>query len=175
MYSFLVLITYYYTLNLNYTKQTGFPPLYTYKAPVPYMHGSTRQSRIVPDPAGSRSGTIRAHFGVFERRRSSNNRHAGGNTAATRTNPDNHGSYTAATRNQHGAHTDDQRPSRTVTAERRTNTDLHGSDTDQHGSNTDQHGPPRTFKNLYKSRLIFGDSAIGSRTCHSVLQHIIHQ
>ena len=42
----------------------------------------------MPDPAGSRSGTIRAHFGVFERRRSSNDRHAGGNTAATRTNPD---------------------------------------------------------------------------------------
>ena len=113
---------------------------YMCKAPVPYKHGSTRQSRIVPDPAGSRSGTIRAHFGVFERRRSSNDRRAGGNTAATRTNPDKHGSYTAATRNQHGAHTDDQRPSRTVTAERRTNTDLHGSDTDQHGSNTDQHG-----------------------------------
>ena len=136
----------------------------------------------MPDPAGSRSGTIRAHFGVFERRRSSNDRHAGGNTAATRTNPDKHGTYTAATRNQHGAHTDDQRPSRTVTAERRTNTDLHSSDTDQHGSNTDQHGsdtdqhgPPRTVKNVYKSRLIFGDSAIGSRTCHIVLQHIIHQ
>ena len=117
----------------------GLPP----KAPVPYKHGSTRQSRIVPGPAGSRSGTIRAHFGVFERRRSSNDRHAGGNTAATRTN-------TAATRNQHGAHTDDQRPSRTVTAERRTNTDLHGSNTDQHGSDTDRHGPTRTAPDRQK-------------------------
>ena len=67
------------------------------------QHGSPGNCRIPPDPAGSRFGIIRADFGVVERRRSSNERHAGGKTAATRTNPAKRG----ATRYQHGAYTDD--------------------------------------------------------------------
>ena len=83
------------------------------------VHGS-------PGSAGSRR-IIRAHFEVFERRRSYNGRHDGGKTAATRDEPGQTRTKTAATRNQHGAHTDDHGSSRTVTAVR---TDQHGRDTD---------------------------------------------
>ena len=100
----------------------------------------------MPDPAGSKSGKIRADFGVVERRRSSNERHAGGKTAATRTNPAKHGQ----TREQHGINT---APTRMTTdgPEQSRQSDgptrqRHGQprmNTDQHGVYTDHPGPTR--------------------------------
>ena len=85
------------------------------KAPVPYKHGSTRQSRIVPDQDPGRSVLILGFSSVDGRPTTVTPVATRQLHGRTRTN-------TAATRNQHGAHTDDQRPSRTVTAERRTYT-----------------------------------------------------
>ena len=98
-------------------------------APVPYKHGSTRQSRKVPGPAGSRSGIIRVDFGVVERRRLSNERHAGAkwplhgiNTAPTRMTTDG----PEQLRQSDG-------PTRTNTAETRTATNEHGPTRRVHG------------------------------------------
>ena len=118
------------------------------KAPVPYKHGSTRQSRKVPDPAGSRSGIIRADFEVVERRRSSNERHPGGKTAATRTNPGKHGQ----TREQHGINTaptrmttDGPEQSRQSDEPTRTNTAETRTAPNEHGPTRRVHGPSRTY------------------------------
>ena len=122
---------------------------------------------------------VRAHFGVFERRRSSNDSHVGGNTAATRTNPDKHGmlqgSNTESTRNQHGAHTDDQGPSRTVTAERRTNTAETRAAPDEHGPTRHLHGPSRTHTDSHgQSRQSYGcpRTLHGSYTDHPGCRHL---
>ena len=105
------------------------------------QHGSPGKCRIPPDPAGSRFGIIRADFGVVERRRSSNERHAGGKTAATRTNPAKHGqtrSNTVSTRRLHGWP--------------RTVPNSHGRATDQHGRDTDS--PEWTRTNTACTRTI---------------------
>ena len=85
------------------------------------VHGS-------PGSAGSRR-IIRAHFGVFERRRSSNDRHDGGKTAATRTNLAKHGQK----RQQHGINT----------APTRMTTDRPGQSRQCDGPTRQRHGQPR--------------------------------
>ena len=144
----------------------------------------------MPDPAGSRSGMIRAHFGVFvEHRRSSNDCHAGGNTAATRTNTaatrqqhgqtrQLHGSNTESTRNQHGINTAPTRmtkdhPGQSIARHSDGQTrQRHGQprmNTDQHGIYMDPPGLTRTHTdNQGRATAVPGPYKAATRTTPDV-------
>ena len=119
------------------------------------QHGSPGKCQIPPDQD---PGIIRADFGVVERRRSSNERHPGGKTAATRTNPAKHGSNTPPTRMT----TDGPEQSRQSDEPTRTNAAETRTASNEHGPTRRVHGPSRTYTAVIRTNT---DRPGQSKTC----------